>query len=207
MKATTRILALAAIVSLAATLAWFGSSTAYAQQTDRAKRLGGRLMCMCGCSQVLTACNHVGCSVSTAMLKKMDVLVTRNDPDDLTLQAFVQEWGEKVLAEPPAKGFNRVAWFIPGVAFGIGLVIVLLVIQHWRKRMTLAPATPVGPPVSAELLARARRQADRETEEQNACREYLGVCDRRARWLRRRDFAGLSGAGRGRARLHLPDRT
>ena len=136
-----------------------------AQQTDRAKSLGKRLICMCGCNQILTACNHVGCMVSSSMLKKLDLLVARSEPDDLTLQSFVQEYGEQVMAEPPAKGFNRVAWFIPGVAFGLGLVIVLVVISHWRRRMVLAPAGAPEDKTPPELLARVRRQADEETEE------------------------------------------
>jgi cytochrome c-type biogenesis protein CcmH len=41
-----------------------------AQQSDRAKQIGGKFMCMCGCNQVLTQCNHVGCTTSTAMLKE-----------------------------------------------------------------------------------------------------------------------------------------
>src|SRR5207245_8819937 len=61
----------------------------------------------------ISACNHVGCSTSAAMLKKLDQVVARNEPEDLTVQSFIQEWGERVLAEPPAKGFNRLAWFIP----------------------------------------------------------------------------------------------
>mgnify|MGYP003394884570 CR=1 FL=1 len=97
---------------------------AFAQQTERAKTLGKKLMCMCGCNQILTACNHVGCSTSSAMLKKLDQVVARDEPDDLTLQSFVQEYGLRVLAEPPAKGFNRVAWFIPIVAFVSALVSV-----------------------------------------------------------------------------------
>ena len=96
------------------------------------------------------------------MLKKLDQVVARSEPDDLTLQSFVQEYGERVLAEPPSKGFSRVAWYIPGAAFALGLVIVLVVISHWRRRMTLAPAGPNIPP---EQLARARRQADEETED------------------------------------------
>jgi len=117
---------------------------------------------MCGCNQILTACNHVGCSTSTAMLKKLDQVVARNEPDDLTLQSFIQEYGERVLAEPPAKGFNRLAWYIPGLAFAAGLVIVLVVISQWRRPAT---ATSAGMRVSPEQLARARRQADQETEE------------------------------------------
>ncbi len=133
-----------------------------AQETERAKNLGKRLICMCGCNQILTACNHVGCTTSTAMLKKLDQVVARNEPDDLTLQSFVQDYGERALAEPPAKGFNRTVWFIPGVAFAIGLVIVLLVISHWRRRVALSPAGAEGSP---ELLTRARAQIEKETEE------------------------------------------
>jgi hypothetical protein len=29
------------------------------QLSDRAKQVGGKFMCMCGCNQVLTECNHV----------------------------------------------------------------------------------------------------------------------------------------------------
>jgi hypothetical protein len=37
--------------------------------TDKAKKVGGKFMCMCGCSQVLTECNHVGCTTSASMLR------------------------------------------------------------------------------------------------------------------------------------------
>lgn len=162
MKGRTRLPlgSLAILIWLAALLlAWLPG---YAQQTERAKALGKRLICMCGCNQVLTACNHVGCTTSTAMLKELDRVVARNEPDDLTLQSFIQEYGEQVLAEPPAKGFNRVAWFIPSVSFALGLVIVLVVISHWRRRVAVAPPDPE---ISPEFLARASQQADQETEE------------------------------------------
>jgi cytochrome c-type biogenesis protein CcmH/NrfF len=132
-----------------------------AQQTERAKKIGKRLICMCGCNQIVTACNHVGCTVSASMLKKLDQEVARNEPEDLTIQSFVQEFGQKVVAEPPSTGFNRIAWFIPGAAFATGLGIVLLVIVQWRRRQTPAPA---GLGVSQEVLARAREEADRETD-------------------------------------------
>ncbi len=156
---------MALLLGLGASLIYVVGPAAHAQQTDRAKRLGGKLMCMCGCNQILTQCNHVGCSTSTAMLKKMDVLVTRNEPDDLTLQSFTQEYGTAVLAEPPAKGFNLVAWTIPAVSFAIGLALVLVVISHWRRRAAPIPAGPGVSDVSPDLLARTRAQADRDTDE------------------------------------------
>src|ERR1700691_3164626 len=82
----------------------------HAQDTPRAKELGQKLMCVCGCNQLLGGCNHVGCTYRGGEMKELNSDVARNESDDLTLQAFVQEYGPTVLSEPPAKGFNVVAW-------------------------------------------------------------------------------------------------
>jgi cytochrome c-type biogenesis protein CcmH/NrfF len=145
-----------------------------AQKTDRAKALGGKLMCMCGCGQILTQCNHINCPSSGPMLKELDAHVTKGEADDLIVQDFVQEYGEKVLSAPPTTGFNSIAWYIPGVAFAIGLGIVVTLIRLWRQRdvarLATASSAPAIPPTSAsELrdvqLERARKQADHETED------------------------------------------
>src|SRR6266478_1103865 len=69
--------------------------------SDRAKQIGGKFMCMCSCSQVLTQCNHVGCTTSTAMLKELNQSLARGGSEDAITQMFVQEFGTKVYAEPP----------------------------------------------------------------------------------------------------------
>ena len=159
MKHTTKF-ALAALLLLV-------MLPAYGQRSDRAKRIGDRMWCMCGCRQILTQCNHVGCSVSTAMLKKLDQLVERNEPDDLVIQAFVQEYGPAVLAEPPAKGLALIGYVMPGVALLGGLTLVLLVLRHWRRGVSsqVTVATSAAPDVSEELLERARRRADADTDD------------------------------------------
>ncbi|HXJ18555.1 MAG TPA: cytochrome c-type biogenesis protein CcmH [Candidatus Polarisedimenticolia bacterium] len=134
-----------------------------AQQTERAKELGKKLMCVCGCNQVLTSCNHVGCTYSHTMLKQVDDRVARGDSDQLILQAFVQEYGPTVLAEPPAKGFDWAAWIVPVVVPLVALFILWEVARRWRQRAVLAPAG--GPKISAELLDRARHEADKEIDE------------------------------------------
>lgn len=164
MKRRIKIFVLAQVALLAFGLFPFVWLPVQAQQTERAKSLGKRLICMCGCNQILTACNHVGCTTSTTMLKKLDQVVARNEPDDLTLQSFVQEYGVRVLAEPPAKGFSRLAWWIPGFALAIGLIIVLVVISRWRNRgMRLA----TGPNVPADNWMFTRRKMDWDTEDDN----------------------------------------
>jgi cytochrome c-type biogenesis protein CcmH/NrfF len=145
-----------------------------AQKSERAKVLGTKLMCMCGCGQILTQCNHLNCPSSGPMLKELDQHVASGEADDLIVQDFVQEYGEKVLSAPPSTGFNSIAWYIPGAAFAVGLGIVVLVIRLWRQRDIARHAAVSGAPPSAatpasELrdvqLERARQQADRETED------------------------------------------
>jgi cytochrome c-type biogenesis protein CcmH/NrfF len=145
-----------------------------AQKTDHAKELGGKLMCMCGCGQVLTGCNHINCPSSGPMIKEVDAHVSKGEADDLIIQDFIQEYGEKVLSAPPSTGFNAIAWYIPGAAFVLGLSIVVVLIRMWRQRDIDRLASASSAPVSAATassalhdvhLDRAREQADRETEE------------------------------------------
>jgi cytochrome c-type biogenesis protein CcmH/NrfF len=153
---------MAALFLIAALLGYV--LTVRAQETQRAKNLGQKLLCVCGCNQILTACNHVGCTYSHGMLKELDDRVARNEPDDLTIQAFVQEYGPTVLAAPPATGFNRAAWIMPIAVPLIALYLFFELIRRWRQRA--ATATASGPAVSAELLARAQREAGKDDDEQ-----------------------------------------
>jgi cytochrome c-type biogenesis protein CcmH len=137
-----------------------------AQQTDRAKQIGGKFMCMCGCNQVLTQCNHVGCTVSASMLKELDQAVARGDSETNITQAFVQEFGTKVYAEPPRSGFSLVAWMLPSIYLLLGTVLVVFVIWRWHSRgVPQASTARSASPFSAEDLERARRRVAQETED------------------------------------------
>jgi len=134
--------------------------------SDREKQIGGKFMCMCGCSQVLTQCNHVGCTTSSAMLKELSQASQQGQSETAITQMFVQEFGTKVYAEPPKSGFSLVAWAMPSVYLVLGTILVVFVISRWRKRPTAAAASAESKPnISPELLARARAQAARETED------------------------------------------
>src|SRR5712692_8997372 len=136
------------------------------QLSDRAKQIGGKFMCMCTCSQVLTQCNHVGCTTSAGMLKELDQALARGDSEDSITQMFVQEFGTKVYAEPPKSGFSLVAWALPSVYLFVGTAVVIFVIAQWRKRPAQHAAPAGGAPgISAEMLERARAQASRETQD------------------------------------------
>jgi cytochrome c-type biogenesis protein CcmH len=161
-----RLAAFSLVIALAASSGAVLSSRAQAQQSDRAKQIGGKFMCMCGCNQVLTQCNHVGCTTSASMLKELDGWVARGDSETVITSAFVQEFGTKVYAEPPKSGLSLVAWSLPTVYLLLGTLLVIFVIWRWRSR-ALAPAATVGgaPGISAQVLENARRRVAEETED------------------------------------------
>jgi len=137
---------------------------AHAQQSERAKHLGGRMMCVCGCNQVLTACNHVGCTYSHTMLKELDDRIARGDSDDLIVQSFIQEYGQTVLIDLPKTGFTGLLWLVPIVAPLFALYLLWELIWRWRRRAVLTPAGG-APSVPSELIERARREAGKEADE------------------------------------------
>ena len=58
---------------------------------------------------------------------------------------FVNLYGDRVLAEPPRRGFNWLVYVIPPVAFLAGVVILYMGFQRWRKPVEeiAAEAPPV----------------------------------------------------------------
>jgi len=131
-------------------------------ESARVNDLGHRMMCACGCNQILLECNHVGCTYSDRMRAELITAVDRGDSDDLTLQAFVQKYGPTVLAAPTKTGFNRVAWIMPYLALVGGLTMVTLIVRAWRSRPLLLPAD-APTPVHGAPLERFREQARRDT--------------------------------------------
>jgi len=130
--------------------------------------LGHKLMCKCGCNQILLECNHVGCSYSTQMRDELRAALTRGasgdgstpDSDELVLQSFVQKYGATVLAAPTTTGFNIVAWIVPFLALVTGLGLVSVLVRKWKFRVQPAGAQDLSP----EELDEFRRRAREETQ-------------------------------------------
>jgi cytochrome c-type biogenesis protein CcmH len=59
---------------------------------------------------------------------------------------FVEQYGDRVLAEPPRRGLNWLVYILPPVAMLIGLYILFKAIKSWRSS-----ATDVLPETSTDL--------------------------------------------------------
>ncbi|HLX73673.1 MAG TPA: cytochrome c-type biogenesis protein CcmH [Terriglobales bacterium] len=130
-------------------------------ENARFNDLGHRLMCVCGCNQILLECNHVGCNYSEHMRDELIAAINHGDNDDLVLQAFIQKYGTTVLSAPTHQGFNRVAWLVPYLALVLGLGVVVMVVNAWGRK---PPPPPAGRGSGDPDLEPFRSQAQRETE-------------------------------------------
>lgn len=128
--------------------------------TARFDELGHhRIICVCGCNQMLLECNHVGCTYSDKMRQELSAAVQNEPSDDTILQSFVREYGTTVLAAPSARGFDRVAWIMPFAVFFAATFGAAIVIRKWKERQP-APSTPAN----SAVFDPYREQARRETE-------------------------------------------
>lgn len=122
-----RLRAAALLLASAATLGASGESA-------RFEKLGHRLMCTCGCDQVLLECNHVGCTASDGMIEKLKARLASGEANSAILAAFVEEDGPIVLAAPTTKGFDLLAWIAPYAAFILGIGLTIAIVFFWKRR-------------------------------------------------------------------------
>jgi len=132
--------------------------------SSRLDRIGHRMMCVCGCSQILMECNHVGCTYSETMRQELSSAIDAGkSDDDAILAGFVEKYGTTVLAAPTHSGFDRVAWFMPLVLLIVGVGGCVWIVHVWHRRHATAPAAaPAG--LGADELNRFRDQARKETD-------------------------------------------
>jgi cytochrome c-type biogenesis protein CcmH/NrfF len=126
--------------------------------------LGNRMICTCGCGQLLLKCNHLGCQSLEQMTGKLHAALDKGDNDDLILQGFVQDYGPTVIAAPTTTGFNRVAWIMPFAVLALGIAFAVHTVNSWKNRPAPALADGIVIPQHSHALDDLRARARRETD-------------------------------------------
>jgi cytochrome c-type biogenesis protein CcmH len=131
--------------------------------TDASSRyddLGHRMMCSCGCNQLLGECNHVGCPASPGMLEELRAGIANGQSDQQILDAFVAQYGAVVLAAPTTHGFDLVAWIAPFAVFAAALLGTILLVKRWSAGGIQATAadTSTMDPAERERREQIRRE-------------------------------------------------
>jgi cytochrome c-type biogenesis protein CcmH len=130
--------------------------------TDAGSRyidLNHRLMCTCGCAQVLGECNHVGCPNSSGELNNLRSAIASGLSDEEILASFSAKYGATVLAAPTTHGFDLVAWIAPFAVFAAALLGTILLVRHWTVGKTQVTAQASTPEMDA-LREKIRRETD-----------------------------------------------
>jgi cytochrome c-type biogenesis protein CcmH len=144
----------------------------------RFQRLGDKIMCSCGCAQMLLKCNHIGCPNSARMIGQLRALTgavtsgpasgevateLKMEPDDQgVLNFFRNTWGVTAVVEPATHGFELWVWVLPPLVIFTALVILsIILILKWLDRRARQPVAvmPLDPHLDA-LAARARRETE-----------------------------------------------
>jgi cytochrome c-type biogenesis protein CcmH/NrfF len=127
----------------------------------RYNALNHRLMCTCGCAEILGECNHVGCQNSTEELNLLRASIANGDNDQKIFDSFAAKYGATVLAAPPASGFNLVAWIAPFAVFAAALLGTILLVRQWSVGKSQPVPQPADPEIDA-LRERIRRETGDE---------------------------------------------
>lgn len=77
-------------------------------------------------------------------------------------QYFVDQYGGRVLATPPATGLNWLVYLLPPIAFLAGAFILFRAVRSWRRPATTTPPAAPGPgidPYVARVEEELRRRS------------------------------------------------
>jgi cytochrome c-type biogenesis protein CcmH/NrfF len=124
--------------------------TATEMESPQINRIASKLKCSCGCGLDMACQMPPGCPVCKMNKSKMVNMQKSGMSDQQILDQYVAENGKDILVVPP--GIAGVLGPYVALTLGLGLVIFTI-----RRLMRPRPASPNGPPVDPETLARIEK--------------------------------------------------
>ena len=106
---------------------------AQARQATReeVEEITSNLVCLCGCgNKTVSVC---GCGVADATTKEVQGMLNEGKTAEQIFAHYVDSTGIAVLASPPKKGFNLLAWVLPFAGILIAGVLLVGKIRDWQK--------------------------------------------------------------------------
>jgi cytochrome c-type biogenesis protein CcmH/NrfF len=132
-----------------------------ADSSSRYESVGSKIMCSCGCGQMLLKCNHVGCPNSATMIRQLHEQLAATEDDQAVLNFFRKEWGVTTVVEPDRHGFELLAWILPFAGLGVGVLLLVVVVHKWHVQEAEVKATETKlDPRLESLRARARKETE-----------------------------------------------
>lgn len=111
------------------------------QTTERELSLQKTLMAPCCWTQTLNN-HHSG--VSTEMRQTIRDMIAEGKTDEAIVAHFKAQYGERILAKPPAKGFNLAAYVLPVAFLLAGGFVTREVLKRWGKTKIVDRSVTAG---------------------------------------------------------------
>jgi cytochrome c-type biogenesis protein CcmH len=154
------------LVILALSLATWATAAAGPPATVQDVAEG--LTCQCGCGLTVANCNHPNCGFSVPMRGEIAAMLRKGMSRIEILDAFRHKYGEKILSAPTTQGFNLLAWVIPYVAVGAGMLLILIAVIRWQRPDAVegGPERQAGVSAVSQFDPGLRQQLERELKRQ-----------------------------------------
>jgi cytochrome c-type biogenesis protein CcmH len=107
--------------------------------------IGNKVYCLCGCVTTLNHCPMLHCAEKEEVRGIISADVQKGMAEPAILQDLVNRFGEKILAAPPAHGFNLTAWVLPSIGLLIGLFLAIAFVRRWRRPAIQGAALSTAP--------------------------------------------------------------
>jgi cytochrome c-type biogenesis protein CcmH len=136
---------------------------AWAQDTqptdDQVNAIARQLYCPVCENVPLDVCPTQACEQWRETIRRM---LAEGHSEDEIRQYFVEQYGDRVLATPPASGLNWLVYVIPPLAFLAGAFVLARAVRAWRRPLRGEPRSPsvtTDDPYVARLEEELRRRA------------------------------------------------
>ena len=115
-------------------------------------------------------------TILSVLRKTIRTALAEGKTEEAAFQVIVDQYGPKILPEPPREGFSWMAWIMPFAALLLGGGMVSMVLWKWMKvnaeeEPAGDPATPSGvsdvpPEVPASVVEKYRAKINRQLEDE-----------------------------------------
>lgn len=117
---------------------------------DDVNRVAKKLYCPVCPNTPLDVCETKACKDWRAQIKD-ELSAGWTEPQ--VIAYFVQQYGERVLAEPERRGFTSLVWILPVLVVFAGLLFAWQILKGWRSKARPPLASPAIPQVTPQMLA------------------------------------------------------
>ncbi len=148
------------LIAFASTAVAVGAAAAQAPtpSDDQVNAVARGLYCPVCENIPLDVCPTQACAQWRDLIRQM--LAQGKTPDEIK-QYFVTNYGDRVLATPPARGFNWLVYILPPVLFLLGVLILFSAFRSWRASASAQPAQN-SPPQAANNTDEYIRRLEEE---------------------------------------------